>query len=188
MFERRQVAPVLGSVAVALAVGLALTGGAGSAQEASPAASPDALGTEPYPAAIVTGTCDAPGDVAFDLSDVGAAAAQGATPPAGETGVLAAGLTQVDAAVEDVLADEHAVVVLGVGDQADEIVACGDIEGAGDPEQGQASSGQVLARLDERNESGLRGQTILTEFGSNAMNVTVMLVRAESAALATPAP
>lgn len=178
MLGRRQSAPFLGVVAGALAAGFALASAPAGAQEATPGV----LGDEPYPSAIHTGTCDALGDVAFDLSDIGEAAAQGATPPAGEPGVLAVGLTPIEASLEDFLAAEHAVVVL----QGEDAVACGNIEGTGDPQQGRTYGGQVLAVLDERNGSGLRGQAILTELGPGSTNVTVMLAEADSAVLATP--
>jgi len=67
-------------------------------------------------AAIVSGSCDSPGDTAADLRDL--------TPAEG--GVLTS-FTRIDIAIEDLTGGGYAVLVSSGGDAA----ACGDIAGAG---------------------------------------------------------
>jgi plastocyanin len=93
-----------------------------------------------YPARIVTGSCAAPGDVAFSLGDV---APQAST----ETSALpvAIGVSTIDTPLSQLLATGHAVGIST--DQSDpSLVACGDIS-AGASEAGDIVLGlQVQAK------------------------------------------
>jgi plastocyanin len=88
-----------------------------------------------YPARIVTGSCAAPGDVAFSLGDVApqASTEKSALP-------VAIGVSTVDTPLSQLLTTGHAI---GIGtDQSDpSLVACGDISG------GASEAGDIVLGL-----------------------------------------
>jgi plastocyanin len=111
--------------------------------------SPGALS---YPAQIVTGSCAAPGDMAFSLGDV---TPQDVTSKSSQLPVAIGGST-IDTPLSKLLATGHAI---GIGaDQKDAIpLACGDILGTA------SKAGEVVL--------GLQAQ--------NAENIGVAVLRAE---------
>jgi hypothetical protein len=117
-----------------------------------------AVAQETFSAAVLEGSCDAPGDVAAELRDLHVA----------EGGALTS-FTTIDVAIKDLTTDEFVVVV---GDPA-EPIACGEIIGEGTdiyvalPAQGDSTSGGIawLHARDERTQvsiflgEGLGGST-----------------------------
>jgi len=186
--RKRTLTPV-GSFLIAITL-MAGLGGSVAAQgtDATPAA--DGYFAT-HPAHIHSGTCDTLGDVVFPLNDVMStdltvstfatpADAPGATPPPAlaSTPVITTGQsTRVEAALDDILAAEHAINVHLSADEIGTYIACGDIAGP-------ATDGVVTVEIMELNESGYVGRASLTDNGDGTTTVTVDLIYSEAA---TPA-
>ena len=121
--------------------------------------SPDALR---YPAQIVTGSCAAPGDVAFSLGDVApqVSAEKSALP-------VGIGVSTIDTPLSQLLTTGHAI---GIGmDQTDPSpVACGDIPGTA------SEAGDVVLGLQAKNAENI-GLAVLREEGERTA-VTLYLL------------
>lgn len=174
---------VAGLVALALAGTLTV-----SAQEATP----EGTQSEAHPAHIHSGTCAELGDVVHPLEDVTGGHLEGtpaATPEAADEGlpgdVIAHSRTSVEANLDDLLSEEHAVNVHESADNIDVFIACANIEG--EPEDGE-----LYLELQQQNDSGVAGQVILSETGDGTIEVTITLTDASAeqagqTAEATPA-
>lgn len=176
----------------ALLTGLLLTTFTVTAQDvATPEAeaTPDRVAA--HPAHIHSGSCDELGGVVFPLNDVtvGVAAeppetAGGATPAATPASPMSDDLavqstTIVDASLEDILADEHAINVHLSADNIEHYISCGDITG-------EPTEGELHIDLSELNDSGYNGHAILTDNGDGTTSVTIALTQGEADSLATP--
>ncbi len=174
--------------AAVAAIGLAMTGAAAVAQDASPEATPaatmEAAGGQSHPAHIHTGTCDEIGDVVFPLSNVGVPQSD-ATPMAEETGGGAVGselalpafvsITQLDASLEDILSGEHVINVHESEENIGNYIACGEIGGI---QQGDT----LYFGLRELNGSGYTGVGLISGDPDGSTNVVVYLSQTGSGA------
>jgi hypothetical protein len=146
---------------------LASPAAASPAAEGSPAAS---AGDGPHPAHIHTGACPDPGDVVAPLSDV----IQPTVEMVGEGAdqvPLEVSTTKVDMALQDILAEPHAINVHQSADAMDVYIACGDI---GSQLTGEDSVAIVLT---EQNSSGHTGFAWLTDQGDGTTRVDIILTR-----------
>ena len=175
---------LIGTFLATIALTFGLIGGMGivNAQDATP----DPNEAAPHPAHIHSGTCEELGDVVFPLEDVSGEALEGtpeASPvPVGESGaseVIARSESTVDASLDDILAEEHAVNVHESAENIGVYIACGNIEG--EPEDGT-----LIIDLEQQNDSGVEGQAVLAETDEGTVDVTITLVNAEGETTATP--
>ncbi|MBA2453797.1 MAG: hypothetical protein H0V47_11535 [Chloroflexia bacterium] len=189
--RRLRTAPFIATVfasAAALLVGVAAISAQGTA---TPEALPRAEGS--YPAHIHTGTCDELGEVVYPLTEVsGVLISPGASPvatqvvnvaaspPVGTDEVAAQSITDVDVALEDILADDHAINVHESVENIQNYIACGDVTG-------EVEDGELAIELQELNDSGITGGALLTDNGDGTTTVTVTLVDVNDAeAMGTP--
>jgi hypothetical protein len=190
--RRRIIGQVFVALTLLLAVGFALAPNASFAQDSTPSMG---QGTHQHPAHIHSGTCDTLGDVVYPLNDLTAPGMTGtpiagmdstpmagmdSTPMAGAGQVVAQSTTIVDAPLDDILADEHAINVHLSAEQIDVYIACGDITGTAD-------GGQLKIDLQELNNSGYIGRARLTDNGDDTTTVDVVLMQREGGMMATPA-
>lgn len=128
MGKRRTVSLMRVAAALTMMTGIALGfGGAAGAHD---------MMAGGHPAHVHTGACATPGDVVFPLSDVGANFVMDGTPMAGtammgaESAIpVKAGVTTVQAALADIVAGDHAIVVHESADAIQNYIACGDVGG-----------------------------------------------------------
>lgn len=168
---------------IALIAGFA-AGSVAAAQEATPSA--DA--PEARPAHIHSGTCEELGDVVHPLNDISGESLDStpeATPESEEEGlpgdVLGFSTTSVEASLDDLLAEEHAVNVHESAENIDVYIACGNIEGEPDED------GVLYVDLQQLNGSGVIGQVIISDLGDGEIEVAVTLTDAEAEMYSTPA-
>ena len=158
--------------------------------DATPAAPDEEL---PYQARINTGSCDALGDVAFELNDVTQADDAGtpaapvngavAASPAADTGEIggdvAESTTTVEASLEELVDEEYAITIHQGTEDADSYLACGDIVGS-------PASGALQIALLEDSESGVSGIAVLTSEGDST-TVTILITEGDIDTRGTPA-
>ncbi len=157
---------------------------------ATPEALPRAEGA--YPAHIHLGTCDELGEVVYPLTEVtGVLISPGASPvatqvievaasPPAETGEVAAqSITDVDVALDDIIAEDHAINVHESAENIQNYIACGDVTG-------EVEDGELTIELEELNDSGFTGGAVLTDNGDGTTTVTVTLVDTNDEAMGTP--
>jgi hypothetical protein len=167
-------------------------------------ATPEA-GSTAHPAHIHSGTCETLGGVVYPLenvsSDDSAATPQTdeadvldlvSTPEDGmatpddsmtdgldELDMLGEGAetstTTVEAALDDILAAEHAINVHESEDAMQNYVACGDVTGTPD-------NGELVVTLNELNGSGLSGEATLTDNGDGTTTVEINLSHSDTGA------
>ena len=154
-----------GVLAAALSLGLA-PGLAGAVHEGD------------YPGHIHAGSCEELGDVVFPLGNASVggmmAGMMGGTPEAGmaeaemgeEMGSedrvpVATSYTVVDAALEDILAEEHAINFHESEENIENYIACGDIGGAVMTGPGMDEGGTLVIGLRSLNGSGISGTAAL---------------------------
>ncbi|MDQ3466870.1 MAG: hypothetical protein M3411_01360 [Chloroflexota bacterium] len=200
------------AVAAGLAVMVMVVAGVSpsNAQDATPMTGMEMAG---IPNHIHAGTCDELGDVVVPLADLQytneATDGEAATPMAGMdmatpmTGAgmasgagaapVAVGTTQVDLALTDILAADHAFNTHDPAEPGnpDRYLACGNIGGTPDPQ------GNLFVGLEEDNDSGFTGVAWLldnTVSGGTGTTVTIFLVGGDAASagmdsdmMATPA-
>lgn len=164
-------------------------------------ATPDAADTEPasaFPAHIHSGTCAELGDVVFPLNDLARVAEapldatpvdviptpedmdEDATPAAmaeGRAVPVASSVTLVEASLDDILGDEHAINVHESPENIQNYIACGDLTG-------EATDGELQIQLEELNESGFIGEAHLVDNEDGTTTVTVTLMQAGTGSLA----
>jgi len=157
---------------------------AATAQDAATPATADSVA---HPAHIHVGTCEELGDVVHPLEDVTGAHLEGtpgATPEAADEGlpgdVIAHSRTTIEANLDDLLAEEHAVNVHESAENIDVYIACANIEG-------EAEEGELYLELQELNDSGVTGQVILSQADDNSIEVTITLTDAAAEGAATTA-
>ncbi|MDP9365179.1 MAG: hypothetical protein M3Q10_13305 [Chloroflexota bacterium] len=104
-----------------------------------------------------------------------------ASPMAGMAGdMVAQSTTIVDASLDDILAEEHAINAHESAENIQNYIACGDITGTAD-------GGQLQIEMEELNDSGYQGQATLEDNGDGTTTVTVMLSMGDDAGMmATP--
>jgi hypothetical protein len=160
---------------------------------------PAAMGGEtPHPAHIHSGTCMELGDVVYPLTDVAGPDAMASpssspaamdmmdmdegTPMAGmdeSAEVVATSMTDVEAALDDILAAEHAINVHESAENIGNYIACGDVTG-------EVTDGTLEIELQELNGSGYSGEAYLVDNGDGTTTVTVTLMKSESGMTGTP--
>ena len=132
-----------------------------------------------YPGHIHAGSCEELGDVVFPLGNASVggmmAGMMGGTPEAGmaeaemgeEMGSedrvpVATSYTVVDAALEDILAEEHAINFHESEENIENYIACGDIGGTVMSAAGMQDGGDLLVvGLRSLNDSGIAGVATL---------------------------
>jgi hypothetical protein len=132
-----------------------------SAQDASPAATPAAGSIQlTHPAHIHEGTCDEldPNPL-FPLEN----------PTQIEDSMVAHSMTTVDVSLDDILAAPHAVNVHESPENAANYVACGNIEGP-------VVDGTLIIGLNQLNDSGIAGVSVLEENDAGGTDVHVYIV------------
>ena len=106
------------------------------------------------PAALRTGTCEDPGDTVAPLTSL--------TPPIGdplgqaEAAPTESSFTAIPVALDAILADDHAISVARAEEEADRVIACGEIGG------GLTENGALVVGLREANDSGFAGIAVLS--------------------------
>ncbi len=128
-----------------------------------------------FPAAVHAGTCEAPGEVVFELPNlvrlpegVAAEGERAGAPVAQVVHGVPLGTT-LDATVPDLFAADHIVAVFNA--DADTIVACGPI-GAYTYAEGE----DLAIGLREQNESNFTGAAFFTNNDAGALDVSLILV------------
>ncbi len=188
---RRFMAHVFVALTFLFAAGFSLTPNMSIAQDATPSMM---QGAHQHPAHIHTGTCETLGDVVFPLNDLTAPDMMGtpmagmdstsmagmdATPMAGMGEVVAHSTTNVEAALDDILAAEHAINVHLSAEEIDIYIACGDITGTAD-------GSQLQIELQELNDSGYHGMAMLMDNGDGTTTVDAVLMQSEGGMMGTP--
>jgi hypothetical protein len=203
MGTRRFLPMTLVAATLLLVAGIAVISPSGLAQDA--AGTPEATGHD-HPAHIHAGTCATLGDVVHPLNnltdaDVGMMgtpmAGMMASPIAGMpmgdmmgtpmadfmAGMMAGNMdystTTVEAALDDILAGEHAINVHESPENIQNYIACGDLTGT-------PTNGLLQIQLNELNGSGYQGMAALQDNGDGTTTVIVVLMPTGAGA-ATPA-
>jgi hypothetical protein len=176
------------AAALLLAGGLLIgTRGAIAQDMASPAA-----GGIDHPAHIHEGTCATLGAVVLPLNNLvppdAAATPEGdmggmdmSASPMAEAGIELSGAeswseTTVEAALDDILAAEHAINVHESTDNIQNYIACGDLTGS-------PADGSLEITLMSLNDSGLEGGAVLQDNGDGTTTVTVWLMMESDATM-----
>lgn len=148
-----------------------------------------------HPAHIHAGTCAELGDVVLPLNDLQAASrlaspvaspsqALPSTPaasPVRDVGDLTAQSgTVVEASLDDILSDEHAINVHKSAEEIQSYIACGDLTGT-------PTDGELTIDLQELNSSGYVGEARLADNGDGTTTVHVSVFPADADAPGTPA-
>ena len=155
---------------------LALTVGVGQA------AAQDDMAMMSHPGHIHSGSCDQLGDVVFPLTNASMgmegmmggmmASPEGETMASPEMGMgemmgseaavmVATSVTTVDAPLEDILADQHAINFHESEENIQNYIACGDIGGMIATGPGMEQGGTLVIGLRELNDSGYSGIAVL---------------------------
>ncbi|MDQ4045462.1 MAG: hypothetical protein M3173_08455 [Chloroflexota bacterium] len=161
--------------------------GSAAAQATPPGVSTPAVPFEAeielHPAHIHAGTCEDLGDIVYPLNDLQEAAAvyePEATPPldlaatpdaeeaVGLVGLAAQSSTEVDATLEELLAEDSAINVHESEENISEYLACGEISGTPD-------EGELFIDLHEVGHSGFAGQAELQDQGDGMTFVHVTI-------------
>lgn len=166
-----------------------MTGAAVAAQDASTPTDHDEESA--YQASINEGTCDALGDVAFELDPViqnddagtpeAAEGASAASSPAAQTddtdGNVAEGTTTIDVSLDELVSEEHVIALYQDGD-TETPLACSEITGSAD-------SGALQIDLLEDSESGVSATAMLTSEDDSTI-VTILVTEHDIDTRATP--
>jgi hypothetical protein len=157
-----------------------------------------------YPGHIHAGSCDELGDVVFPLGNASVGGMMmgmmGGTPEADTAEMemgeemgsedrvpVATSYTVVDAALEDILAEEHAINFHESEENIENYIACGDIGGTVMTGPGMDEGGTLVIGLRSLNDSGISGVATLEGMGDQT-EVVVYLAEnlAGTADAATP--
>jgi hypothetical protein len=163
--------------AVALVAGLS----AATAQDTATPAADEGPATLGF---VTAGDCEAPATILFKLNDLTAGGdatpvadmAASASPVAGEAWTST---TDVNAALDDLIAEPHAINFRESLQAIDTFTACGEI--AGEP-----TDGELEIEIAEQNGSGLSGTATLTDNGDGTTTIVVTLVQGEPSPVGTP--
>ena len=198
---KRLFAPVtLVVVILVFALGFTVSSATAGAQ-GTPAAPRDQEAVGPYPAHIHSGSCDELGEIVFPLNPltrVSADVPPGGTPVEGiptaevaldatpveaattdETTLVAGSSTIVDASLEDILADQHAINVHQSPENLEDYIACGNLPS-------EATDGEVRIELQELDNSGYTGVAHLQDNEDGTTTVTVGLMLTGNDTTGTP--
>jgi plastocyanin len=127
----------------------------------------------PHPAHIHSGTCAQLGDVVAPLKDV--AEPEGDHQGAASAFPLETSETIVDMSLQDLLDGNHAVNVHKSADEINVYIACGDIGGVVNTDEGGRT--ELVVALGELNDSGYYGvASIGSDEGSDQTEVSVTLI------------
>lgn len=145
-------------------VALAMLGPVSAAQDSAHA---------PHPAHIHSGSCAQLGDVVAPLKDV--VEPEGDHQGADSAFPLETSETLIDMPLKDLLDGNHAVNVHKSADEINVYIACGDIGGVVNTDEGGRT--ELVVALGELNDSGYYGvASIGSDEGSNQTEVTVTLI------------
>lgn len=128
-----------------------------------------------HPAHLHLGTCDAPGDVVFPLTNVGFDYSMDGTPMAGAPVGAATAVpvessqTTVAASLADIAAGGHALVVHESDANIQNYIACGDVGGT------MMGESDLAFGLSPLNDSGYSGIAWLRDNGDGTTLVTIFL-------------
>lgn len=139
---------------------------------------------EVHPAAIHEGACENLGQVAFELTAVGAATTPDGPPvPASETVgsehaiPIRVGVTTLEVSLSKLVANDHAIVVYERTEATEQVVACGGVGGPLSAQMaGMVMPGDELAvGLAETEASGYSGIALIRAEGTKA-TVRIFLI------------
>jgi hypothetical protein len=164
---------------MALIAGLLAAVSSASAQDvATPAPSDETL---PHLAHINVGTCAELSHIVHKLEDI-PTAGSAATPSAVASPVAVGEMTsttQVEVALDELLAEPHAINIHESIEAVDTYVACGDITGT-------PTDGELEIEMAEQNGSGVSGTATLTDNGDGTTTVVISLTHGEPSPMGTP--
>lgn len=175
--SRRFLASMASIAAIfALVTGIVVNGSLAGAQVGG---TPIAEDDVPRPAHIHAGTCEELGDVVYPLGDLNDVTIQGspvaspivedpASPEITQGEVVIESITEVDASLEDILAEDHAINVHESAENIDVYIACGNITG-------EPTDGRLQIDVNELNDSGFAGIAVLEANEDDTTTVTVTL-------------
>lgn len=180
----------IAAAVLALLAGLMATVPTTAAQDATPADAGAESGQLPHLAHINQGTCDELSHIVYKLDDVGAGTAELATPaanavatPSSEGAVRSVdplqSSTDVNASLDDLLAEPHVINIHESIEAVDTYIACGEITGT-------PADGELEIDLAEQNDSGIAGTATLTDNGDDTTTVVIELTTETSGTMATP--
>lgn len=167
-----RMAPVVVALGVLTALGLADGSGRSLAQEgvatpATPVAVDFGQLVAERPVQIVSGSCDETGEAVASLTSL--STPEGAAQGQGQAIEAERSYTTVPLPLEDLLAGQTSVAVLLSGEQADVVIACGEIGGA------QGETGSIVVKLSERNGSGFSAIAFLAPGDPGTTGASVFL-------------
>jgi plastocyanin len=146
---------------------------------------------ESHPAHIHVGTCEAPGEIVFPLSNVSVEFETDGTPMAGSAAgatsaiPVDASVTTVPASLADIVAGGHTIVAHESDENIQNYIACGDVGGA------MLGTSDLPVGLGPLNDSGFSGVALLHDNGDGTTTVSVFLTKsgegAEGHDMGTPA-
>jgi plastocyanin len=129
-----------------------------------------------HPAHLHTGTCEAPGDVIYPLSNVSSeflvdGAAMAGSGPVGAASAIPveSSQTTVPAALADIAAGGHTLVVHESDAAIQNYIACGDVGGA------MMGTSDLAFGIGQLNDSGYSGVAWLRDNGDGSTLVTIFL-------------
>jgi plastocyanin len=132
-----------------------------------------------HPAHIHLGTCDAPGEIVFPLSNVSSEFQSDGTPMAGSVAgaesaiAVDASVTTVPASLADIVAGGHTIVAHESDENIQNYIACGDIGGA------MMGASDLPVGLGPVNDSGYSGIALLHDNGDGTTTVSLYLTESE---------
>jgi plastocyanin len=124
-----------------------------------------------HPDHIHTGSCPAPGDVVFPLTDLNDAT--GNVVGTGEATEVDVSVTTVQSSLADLVSSPHAIVVHESAENIGNYILCGNVAG---PMMGDSDLPIGLAEL---NGSGAAGAALLHDNGDGTTNVSVYVTENE---------
>ncbi len=163
---------------------MSLAGAAGAQESATPTTEQQGL---PHLAFVNAGTCSELGYIVYKLNeiptDANAALPAGTTQQATPAAELKVGEshTTVNASLDDLLADQHAINIHESINAVDSYIACGDIDGS-------PANGELEISLTEQNGSGVSGTATLTDNGDGTTDVKLVLGPATEGATPEASP
>lgn len=132
-----------------------------------------------HPAHVHAGSCPAPGDVLFPLSDVSGENLVDGESMAGDTVGSAnavpvdVSVTTVEASLADLAGSEHAIVVHESAENIGNYVLCGDIGGT------MLGESDLPIGLGELNDSGASGSAWLHDNGDGTTEIRIVVTMSE---------
>jgi uncharacterized cupredoxin-like copper-binding protein len=165
---------VILGVLIALLGGWQLLGTPGGAAQDE---TPDGQDAEGRRATIVAGGCDEGdfGEAVASLTDLTAAAGD-AVGQENAAGLAETSLTNVPLSLDDLLADDHAVVAQLSADEDAGAIACGEVGGVLD------ENGDLVVALRQQNGSGFTGIAYLSDAGDGTTNVSLFVAQTDGVA------